>query len=288
MEFVIITGMSGAGKTTALHVMEDIGYYCVDNIPSSLLPTLYELCSKAEDKMMKKAAVVVDVRGNLNYNEMNSHIEDFKMAHSDVKILFIDAKSDQIIVRYKETRRKHPLADRLKDGSVVDAVEFEKALMLPVKRISDYLVDTTYMSNRQIRERITAMFMGDSSLGITLTFVSFGFKYGIPPESDIILDVRCLPNPFYIAELKYKTGLDGEVRDYVLNSENTREFLSRIESFLDFSVPLYSKEGKSELVVAVGCTGGKHRSVTLAGMLDDHFQKLGYRCVLQHRDVTKN
>ncbi len=263
MEFVIVTGMSGAGKTSALHVLEDLGYYCVDNIPSSLLSTLYKLCSKTQDEMMKKVAVVVDVRGNGNYKEMNSQIEDFKNAHSSVKILFLDAKTDQIIVRYKETRRKHPLADRLKDGSVSEAVELEKALVLPVRRISDYTIDTTYMSNKQLRERVTSMFMGDPTKGITLTFMSFGFKYGIPLEADVIIDVRCLPNPFYIPELKHKTGLDKEVRDYVMNSENTREFLSRMISLLDFSVPLYSKEGKSELVVGIGCTGGKHRSVTL-------------------------
>ena len=151
MEFVIVTGMSGAGKTSALHVLEDLGYYCVDNIPSSLLSTLYKLCSKTQDEMMKKVAVVVDVRGNGNYKEMNSQIEDFKNAHSSVKILFLDAKTDQIIVRYKETRRKHPLADRLKDGSVSEAVELEKALVLPVRRISDYTIDTTYMSNKQDR-----------------------------------------------------------------------------------------------------------------------------------------
>ena len=288
MEFVIVTGMSGAGKTSALHVLEDLGYYCVDNIPSSLLSTLYKLCSKTLDEMMKKVAVVVDVRGNGNYKEMNSQIEDFKNAHSSVKILFLDAKTDQIIVRYKETRRKHPLADRLKDGSVSEAVELEKALVLPVRRISDYTIDTTYMSNKQLRERVTSMFMGDPTKGITLTFMSFGFKYGIPLEADVIIDVRCLPNPFYIPELKHKTGLDKEVRDYVMNSENTREFLSRMISLLDFSVPLYSKEGKSELVVGVGCTGGKHRSVTVARALQEHFQSLGYKSVVSHRDIEKH
>ena len=238
MEFVIVTGMSGAGKTSALHVLEDLGYYCVDNIPSSLLSTLYKLCSKTLDEMMKKVAVVVDVRGNGNYKEMNSQIEDFKNAHSSVKILFLDAKTDQIIVRYKETRRKHPLADRLKDGSVSEAVELEKALVLPVRRISDYTIDTTYMSNKQLRERVTSMFMGDPTKGITLTFMSFGFKYGIPLEADVIIDVRCLPNPFYIPELKHKTGLDKEVRDYVMNSENTREFLSRMISLLEAKASL--------------------------------------------------
>ena len=287
MEFVIITGMSGAGKTTALHVLEDIGYYCVDNIPASLLSTLYTLCSKSEDKMMKKVAVVVDVRGNENFGEMCTAIEQFKRSHTDVSILFFDAKVDCLIIRYKETRRKHPLAERLKDGSIPEAVAFEKALLTPINRIADYKIDTTYLSNKQLRERVMSMFMDDTSQSLTLTFMSFGFKYGIPLEADLIIDVRCLPNPFYIPELRPLTGLDKVVRDYVLKSEETQEFLKRTLNLLDFSVPLYLKEGKSELVVGIGCTGGKHRSVTIARKLDEHFVQKGYKCVIQHRDVKK-
>ncbi len=287
MEFVIITGMSGAGKTTALHVLEDIGYYCVDNIPASLLPMLYTLCSKSEDENMRRVAVVVDVRGTENYKMMNIAIEQFKSAHEDVKILFFDAKTDVIIMRYKETRRRHPLAERLKDGSVADAVEFEKALLISVRNLADYIVDTTYMSNKQLRERIMNLFMEDATKALTLTFMSFGFKYGIPLEADMIIDVRCLPNPFYLPDLKPKTGLDKEVRDYVLNSEETQEFVRLTLNLLDFSVPLYLKEGKSELVVGVGCTGGKHRSITVALELEQHFADLGYRCLIQHRDIDK-
>lgn len=287
MEFVIITGMSGAGKTTALHVLEDIGYYCVDNLPASLLPTLYNLCSASKDSMMKRAAVVVDVRGTDNFEEMYNQLETFKAEHKDSNILFIDAKADCLIVRYKETRRRHPLSERIKDGSVAEAVELEKALYIPIKRISDFKIDTTYMSNKQLRERVLSMFMEDMTQSITLTFMSFGFKYGIPLEADMILDVRCLPNPFYIPELKPLTGLDKKVREYVMNSDDTREFLRRTLNLLDFSVPLYQKEGKSELVVGVGCTGGKHRSVTLARKLDEHFVQKGYKCIIQHRDVNK-
>ncbi|HRM72693.1 MAG TPA: RNase adapter RapZ, partial [Ruminococcus bromii] len=160
-------------------------------------------------------------------------------------------------------------------------------LLLPIKRTADYNIDTTYMSNKQLRERIMSMFMEDTSQSITLTFMSFGFKYGIPLEADLIMDVRCLPNPFYIPELKHLTGLDKDVRDYVLESEETTEFLKRLLSMLDFSVPLYLKEGKSELVVGIGCTGGKHRSVTIAMQLNDHFREKGYRCVIQHRDIDR-
>ena len=218
---------------------------------------------------------------------MNTLLEEFKTTHSNVKILFFGAKTDSIVIRYKETRRRHPLSDRLKDGSVIDAVEFEKALLVPVRNLADYYIDTTYMSNKQLRERVMSMFMDDTSQALTLTFMSFGFKYGIPLEADMIIDVRCLPNPFYIPELKPLTGLDKPVRDYVLGSGETQEFVRHTLSLLDFAVPLYLKEGKSELVVGIGCTGGKHRSVTVARQLEEHFLKLGYKCVIQHRDVAK-
>lgn len=287
MEFIIISGLSGAGKTSALHVLEDIGYYCVDNIPASLLSTLYTLCLNSTNESMKRAAVVVDVRGNDNYEQMNNQIEDFKKSHSDVKILFIDARSDVVIMRYKETRRKHPLSQRLRDGTVTEAVEFEKALLTPVKRAADYHINTTHMSIKQMRERVISLFMEDVTKSLTLTFMSFGFKFGIPLEADIVFDVRCLPNPFYIPELKMLTGLDSSVRNYVLCSNDTQQFLKRTLDLLDFSVPLYYKEGKSELVVGVGCTGGKHRSVTVARALQEHFQSLGYKSVVSHRDIEK-
>ena len=287
MEFVIISGMSGAGKTSALHIMEDIGYYCVDNIPTSLLQTLYKLCKDSSDKAMKRVAVVVDVRGNGDYEVMYDDLENFKKNNEGVSILYIDAKVDSLIVRYKETRRRHPLTERLKDGSVAAAVKEEQRLLVPVKTLADYSIDTTFMSIKQLRERIISMFLENSSNSIMITFMSFGFKYGIPLESDLIIDVRCLPNPFYIAELKEHTGLEKCIQDYVLDSEETQEFVKRLIDWLDYSVPLYLKEGKSELVVGIGCTGGKHRSVTIAGLLDNYFMEKGYKCIVQHRDVKK-
>lgn len=287
MEFVIISGMSGAGKTSALHIMEDIGYYCVDNIPTSLLQTLYKLCKDSSDKAMKRVAVVVDVRGNGDYEVMYDDLENFKKNNEGVSILYIDAKVDSLIVRYKETRRRHPLTERLKDGSVAAAVKEEQRLLVPVKTLADYSIDTTFMSIKQLRERIISMFLENSSNSIMLTFMSFGFKYGIPLESDLIIDVRCLPNPFYIAELKEHTGLEKCVQDYVLDSEETQEFVKRLIDWLDYSLPLYLKEGKSELVVGIGCTGGKHRSVTIAELLDNYFKEKGYKCIVQHRDVKK-
>ena len=287
MEFVIISGMSGAGKTSALHVLEDIGYYCVDNIPSSLLQTLYNLCRSSTDEGMKRVAVVVDVRGNENYKQMAAEIEEFKNENAGAKLLFLDAKSDVLILRYKETRRKHPLADKISEGSVSEAVEREVTLLSSVKKLADFMVDTTKMSNKQLRERVMSMFMEDTSQGITLTFMSFGFKYGIPLEADTIFDVRCLPNPFYIPELKPLTGMNREVFDYVTESEDTLGFVNHSLGLLDYAVPLYLKEGKSELVVGIGCTGGKHRSVTVARIFETHFRELGYRCVIQHRDIEK-
>lgn len=287
MEFVIISGMSGAGKTSALHIMEDIGYYCVDNIPTSLLQTLYKLCKDSSDKAMKRVAVVVDVRGNGDYEVMYDDLENFKKNNEGVSILYIDAKVDSLIVRYKETRRRHPLTERLKDGSVAAAVKEEQRLLVPVKTLADYSIDTTFMSIKQLRERIISMFLENSSNSIMITFMSFGFKYGIPLESDLIIDVRCLPNPFYIAELKEHTGLEKSIQDYVLDSEETQEFVKRLIDWLDYSLPLYLKEGKSELVVGIGCTGGKHRSVTIAGLLDNYFIEKGYKCIVQHRDVKK-
>lgn len=287
MEFVIISGMSGAGKTSALHIMEDIGYYCVDNIPTSLLQTLYKLCKDSSDKAMKRVAVVVDVRGNGDYEVMYDDLENFKKNNEGVSILYIDAKVDSLIVRYKETRRRHPLTERLKDGSVAAAVKEEQRLLVPVKTLADYIIDTTFMSIKQLRERIISMFLENSSNSIMITFMSFGFKYGIPLESDLIIDVRCLPNPFYIAELKEHTGLEKCIQDYVLDSEETQEFVKRLIDWLDYSLPLYLKEGKSELVVGIGCTGGKHRSVTIAELLDNYFMEKGYKCIVQHRDVKK-
>lgn len=287
MEFVIISGMSGAGKTSALHIMEDIGYYCVDNIPTSLLQTLYKLCKDSSDKAMKRVAVVVDVRGNGDYEVMYDDLENFKKNNEGVSILYIDAKVDSLIVRYKETRRRHPLTERLKDGSVAAAVKEEQRLLVPVKTLADYSIDTTFMSIKQLRERIISMFLENSSNSIMITFMSFGFKYGIPLESDLIIDVRCLPNPFYIAELKEHTGLEKCIQDYVLDSEETQEFVKILIDWLDYSLPLYLKEGKSELVVGIGCTGGKHRSVTIAELLDNYFMEKGYKCIVQHRDVKK-
>ncbi len=287
MEFVIITGLSGAGKTSALHAMEDIGFYCVDNIPPLLLDTFYDLCDKSADKRMKKVAVVVDMRSGNMFNELADIISKSKLSGKRFKILFLDTKPDTLIIRYKETRRKHPLSAEFAGGSLEKAVELEVELMKSVKIISDYVIDSSYMEPKQLKERVTAMFSEGSNDGMLITCMSFGFKYGIPLEADLIFDVRCLPNPFYINELKHKTGLDEEVRQYVLGFDVTKEFIDKMLSFLDYSIPLYKKEGKSELVIGIGCTGGKHRSVTLARLLNSHFTDDNQQSAIHHRDIWK-
>lgn len=287
MDFVIITGLSGAGKSMALNAMEDIGYYCVDNIPDVLLPNFYELCEKSSDSRMKKVAVVIDVRSGNVFDRLIAQLNDFRKVGKDYKLLFLDAKADTLLKRYKETRRRHPVMDLYKNITTQDAVTFEKQLLTPVKHIADYLIDTTEMSVKQLKERITNSFVDDINGGMLITCMSFGFKYGIPLEADLVFDVRCLPNPFYISELKPLTGLDESVRNYVLNNDETQGYIENLFRLLDYSIPLYITEGKSSLVIAVGCTGGKHRSVTLASVLDEHFAKNGQKSAVHHRDISK-
>ncbi|MBQ4105085.1 MAG: RNase adapter RapZ [Clostridia bacterium] len=287
MEFIIITGLSGAGKSHALRALEDIGFYCVDNIPPQLLSTFWDLCEKSSDSRMKRVAVVVDVRGGEVFDSLFEEFRKFNADGRKYKVLFLDAKSDVLLIRYKETRRKHPLAESFGGATTEDAVKLEKELMKPFKAHADYIIDTSYMALKQLKERVTTMFSGDPGEGFIITCLSFGFKYGIPLEADLLFDVRCLPNPYYVKELKELTGLDESVREYVMKFPETQTYVEKLLALLDYSVPLYRGEGKSELVVAVGCTGGKHRSVTLARLLNSHFIEIGQKSTLQHRDIWK-
>ncbi len=287
MEFLIFTGLSGAGKSNALKTMEDIGYYCVDNIPATLLRVFYDLCEKSTDPLMKKVAVVIDVRGGTSFEYVTIEIHKMRKENKNLKIFFLDAKDDVLITRFKETRRHHPLYDKVSDRSTKAALQLERESLSIIKKSADFFIDTTYMSNKQLSERLRNIFLEKSSDSLIITFLSFGFKYGIPLEADIVFDARCLPNPYYIPELKPLTGLDLSVNEYVLNSKTTQEFMEKILEFLDYSIPLYQKEGKSEIVVAIGCTGGKHRSVTLARSFNNHFLKKGYKSTIQHRDIWK-
>lgn len=287
MEFVILTGLSGAGKTNALHAMEDSGYYCVDNLPPTLLGTFYDLCDTATDNRMKKVAVVADARSGEMFADIPDVLAELRMDGKRFKILFLDARPDVLLVRFKGTRRKHPLISEITSGSIEEAVELEGELMKGVKAMADYVVDTTMMNPNELKERVTTLFTAEAGDTLLVTCMSFGYKYGIPPEADLVFDVRCLPNPFYVKELKSLTGLDESVRDYILSYDVTGQFMDNLYAFMDFTLPLYRKEGKSELVIGVGCTGGKHRSVTVARLLNTHFLENGQKSSIHHRDIWK-
>lgn len=287
MEFVVITGLSGAGKTSALHALEDIGFYCVDNLPGKLLNTFYNLCESSADDTMKRIAVVIDARGGTKLNDFYSVLTELKEQRKPFTLIFLDAGEDVLVRRFKETRRRHPLADAVPDNSVESAIMLESSFLEPFKKIADYSINTTNVTTKQLKERITQFFLGSNEKSLILTFMSFGFKHGTPADCDTIIDVRCLPNPYYIPELKEKTGNDSDVRDYVFNSDDTTEFLKNLLNFFDCAVPLYVKEGKVELVVGIGCTGGKHRSVAIAEHLKKHYVKQGYKSSVYHRDIKK-
>lgn len=285
MEFIIVTGLSGAGKSRAVNVLEDIGFYCVDNMPPKLLPKFAELCLQSQDKL-SRVALVIDVRGGRQFEGLLDSLDELKRQGVEYKILFLEC-SDQVLARrYKETRRQHPLAASC-GGSAIKAIELERTLLKAARARTDYLIDTSYLSPAQLRERLVGLFLGSEKSGMQVQCMSFGFKYGYPAEADLVLDVRCLPNPFYVDELKHKTGLDQDVRDYVLDKDVTKGFQTRLYSLIDYLLPLYSEEGKSQLVVAIGCTGGKHRSVALAEELARHVADQGIKVAVNHRDIGK-
>ena len=285
MEFLIVTGLSGAGKSRAVDALEDIGFYCVDNIPPKLIPTFYDLCAKAGNTF-SRVAVVTDIRGGDMFSSLFETLDDLRNEDKRYRILFLDANDFVLINRFKETRRKHPLAEN-NLGSLEQAVKLEREILRPVREKADYIIDTSFLSPAQLKERISNLFLGDASQALMIHCVSFGFKYGIPTEADLVFDVRCLPNPFYIEELKPLTGLDEPVYSYVMKWEQTKGFVQRLISLIDYMIPLYCDEGKSQLVIAIGCTGGKHRSVALAQLLYDHLLEKGHRTGVNHRDIRK-
>ena len=286
MEFVVVTGLSGAGKTQAMHAMEDIGFFCVDNLPPALIPVFYDLCVKSED-IMGRVAVVTDTRGGELFKSFFTAMEALKHDKKPYKILFLDASDNVLVRRFKETRRKHPLSDDL-NGSLEQAVKLEREMLKPMRESSDYVIDTSLVSPAQLRSRIAQLFLNSAEDSLAVHCISFGFKYGVPMESDLVYDVRCLPNPFYDEKLRPLTGLDAPVRDYVMEKEETKGFVARFTDMVDYLLPLYAKEGKSQLVIAVGCTGGPHRSVALAQYMHDHLVQKGVRASVTHRDMQKH
>lgn len=283
MELLIVTGLSGAGKSNAANVLEDIGYYCVDNIPPTLIPAFAEMMIGNNE--IGKAAVVTDARGGNCFKDIITVLDRLSDMGITYKILFLDCADEVLVRRYKETRRKHPMC---KAGvTVADAVKNERGLLEPVYRRADYIIVTSQTSVKQVREQITALFLGNPSDGLAIRCMSFGFKYGSAAEADLMFDVRCLPNPFYVEELRPLTGLDDSIKSYVLENGVTQEFKHRLLQFIEYAVPLYCSEGKSQLVIAVGCTGGKHRSVVFAELIGAYLKEKGYRVSITHRDIAK-
>lgn len=285
MDFIIVTGLSGAGKTRAINALEDIGFFCADNIPPQLIETFYEMTQQAQGTL-SHVAVVTDIRGGNMFSSLLETLDQMKSEHKEYKLLFLDASDFILINRFKETRRKHPLADNCL-GSLEQAVKLERDVLRPVKERADYVIDTSYLSPAQLKERISSLFLGDASDAMKIHCVSFGFKFGMPTEADLVFDVRCLPNPFYVENLKHLTGLDKPVQDYVMDSDETKGFVKRLFDLIDYMIPLYCNEGKSQLVIAIGCTGGHHRSVTVAQVLYDHLMKQDLRVSVNHRDIQK-
>lgn len=286
MEFVVLTGLSGAGKTRAMHAMEDIGFFCVDNLPPALIPVFYDLCVKSEGAR-NRVAVVTDTRGGELFKSFFAAMEALKRDKRPYKIVFLDSSDAVLVRRFKETRRKHPLSDDL-NGSLEQAVKLEREMLKPVKESSDYVIDTSGVSPQQLKARITELFLASPGDSLAVHCISFGFKYGIPLEADLVFDVRCLPNPFYDEVLRPQTGLDKPVYDYVMEKDETRGFVARFTDMIDYLLPLYSREGKSQLVIAVGCTGGHHRSVALAQYMCDHLAEQGFKSSVTHRDIQKH
>lgn len=285
MNLLIVTGMSGAGKSLAANALEDMGYYCVDNIPPAIIPVLVEFSARGGEGL-QKMAIVTDIRGGEMFNEISDVLKNLKEKNIDYKILFLDAEDKVLVRRYKENRRKHPLCDKEKI-TVTEAVKKERNALENIRNIADFTVDTSLISATQLKNQLTEIFLGSDNEGLKIFCKSFGFKYGSDPDADLIFDVRCLPNPYYIDSLKSKTGLEEEVSSYVLSFPESQKFAEKIKDFLDFSVPLYLKEGKSQLVIAFGCTGGKHRSVTFAELACGYLKEKNYDTVTIHRDIHK-
>lgn len=285
MEFVIISGMSGAGKSKAASFMEDMGFFCVDNLPAPLITKFAEL-GMAGNGEYGRVVLVSDVRSGANFDGLFQALENLRRMKCPYSILFMDAGDETIIKRYKETRRSHPLADEC--DSLEQAIALERRSMAALKARADHIIDTSELSTAKLKGELNRLFgHGQKGDGMQVNVTSFGFKHGLPRTADLVFDVRFLPNPYYIPHLRPLTGLDQGVRDYVFDSPQTGEFLARLTALLDFLLPRYVEEGKTELVLAVGCTGGHHRSVAVAHELAQHIRALGYQTDENHRDLGR-
>ena len=285
MDVLIISGLSGGGKSKAASYLEDMGFYIIDNMPAAMILKFAEFCAGASSRY-DRVALVYDVRTGSSIVELFGVLDQLKAMESSCRMLFLDASPETIIKRYKETRRRHPLSGHA--GSLEEAVHREREVMEPVRQRADFVIDTSQLSTAKLRRELLRLFgNAEEREGMAVSVTSFGFKYGLPIEADLVLDVRFMPNPFYIEELRPKTGLDGEVADYVFGFQQTQEYLKRLEDLMAFTLPLYAEEGKTALVIAVGCTGGHHRSVAVTHALAEFIRQLGYQVTENHRDMGR-
>lgn len=287
MRFVIVTGMSGAGKSTALKMLEDMGYFCVDNLPVPLIPKLAELFTVSGSEV-QKAALGVDIRSGQSFGELERMLQELDAINMKYEILYLESSDNVLVKRYKETRRFHPLSGS--SGRVDEGIKRERERLGFLKKKADYLVDTSHMLTRELRQELNKIFVENKEFkNLYITVLSFGFKYGIPSDADLVFDVRFLPNPYYVDELRPMSGNDPEVRDYVMGNEKAGEFLDKLTDLREFLIPNYIIEGKTQLVIGIGCTGGKHRSVTLANALFARLsQAESYGIRIEHRDIGKD
>ena len=286
MRLVIVTGMSGAGKSSALKMLEDMGYFCVDNLPIPLLTRFVEMFSEPDEEV-KKIALGIDVRGGQDFDGLQEVLDELDSRKTEYEILFLDAQDNVLVKRYKETRRQHPLSG---SGRVDTGIAKEREKIMFLKMRATYILDTSRMLIRELKQELEKIFVkGEDFCNLYITVMSFGFKYGIPQDSDLVFDVRFLPNPYYIDELKAKTGNEPEVQDYVMENGKAAVFLDKLTDMVDFLIPNYILEGKNQLVISIGCTGGRHRSVTLANALYQALEKKeNYGVRLEHRDIDKD
>lgn len=286
MEFVIISGLSGAGKSRAASAMEDMGFFCVDNLPAPLIPKFAELGMGGNGEY-DRVVLVTDIRGGTNFEGLFQALDSLKAMKCEYRILFMDATDATIIKRYKETRRSHPLAEEC--ASLAQAIELERKMLAPLREKADYIVDSSNLTLGKLRGKLRELFARGGETGdMEVRITSFGFKHGILMEADLVFDVRFLPNPYYVPELRPLTGLDEGVREYVFAAEQSREFLQRLTDFVSYLLPRYKEEGKSSLVIAVGCTGGHHRSVAVAHALAETFRQQNWPVTESHRDIGRN
>ena len=285
MQFIIVSGLSGAGKSKAATILEDLGFYCVDNMPAEMIPQFAQLCLATKGRY-EKVALVTDVRGSLSFDVLFQSLDTLDQMGLRYSILFVEATTEVLVKRFKETRRLHPL---MRDGTpMLEALERERTLLEPIRNRANVILDTSRLSTGMLRGMLIDMVAGGlRERAMTVNVLSFGFKHGIPLEADLVFDVRFLPNPYYIPELRNKTGLDEDVHQFVFQYQATKDFMDKLEDLINFTLPQYVEEGKTELVIAVGCTGGRHRSVAVASELAAFITKRGYTVVLDHRDMNR-